>query len=44
MLLEDTDRLEKIDKLYTLRLDQYVSLPMVRLILNVLNAVETYNG
>lgn len=29
MLAEDRDRLEKIDKLYALRLDRSISLPMV---------------
>ena len=29
MLAEDRYRLEKIDKLYDLRLDRYVALPMV---------------
>ena len=29
MLAEDRRRLEKIDRLYNLRLDRYVSLPMV---------------
>lgn len=33
MLAEDTKRLEKIDKLYSLRLDQCVSLPMVSTII-----------
>lgn len=31
MLVEDVRRLEKIDKLYELRLDQYISLPVVNL-------------
>ena len=30
MLAEDATRLQKIDELYALRLDQYVSLPQVR--------------
>lgn len=30
MLIEDAARLAKIDHLYSLRLDQYVSLPVVR--------------
>ena len=29
MLAEDRTRLQKIDELYALRLDQYVSLPQV---------------
>lgn len=29
MLIEDAERLEKIDQLYGLRLDQLVSLPVV---------------
>jgi hypothetical protein len=29
MLAEDRDRLEKIDQLYALRLDRFISLPMV---------------
>jgi hypothetical protein len=31
MLAEDATRLQKIDELYALRLDQYVSLPQVLL-------------
>ena len=34
MLAEDNDRLERIDRLYALRLDRYVSLPMVEVPLN----------
>jgi hypothetical protein len=32
MLAEDQSRLQKIDELYDLRLDQYISLPQVSLL------------
>ena len=37
MLAEDRTRLQKIDELYALRLDQYVSLPQV----SVYNCLHT---